>query len=644
MKFTYSDFVPSKLSLSQQYKKIMTGDQFSVLKPVYNTDCPADRPRSPRQSSALEILSYFVVGCTIATSHHFYYSYLSYKSVDRTPSAPIHAFSDQKWASHVGSTLAFVAKFFFAKAVGVAYVQRLWTTARRPGGMSLDGLDAGFDVLHSLQGFLSLDLITSAQRLILLALVSWAMPLIAIITPGALLVVPHNVTALVSPCAVPSVDLSKGASSVNLCLYDNISSSLSQYLASPSPKAQKLATLTLLSGAYAVPESPCGPVCDYNTSFFAPYFNCTEPFNIGAPSKYYGGTYFWNATTVANLTNSPDQLYIDWFGDRQAAIVGGPPNPAQGLAQRVICSATNASYTLYVQHNGSYTSVTPRSITPVNNFSAVYDKTGHPVVVNPNNTEPMVYTSIFQAVTSILYGTVLNGSSMVTSSGSSAARSISELSSRQISSLPGQLGADAAQIVDQIVDAVSSQSSSSYQTTLWNTSVQTNQTMVTLGTFGYMNTTAQEWIPFSNIGQKVESLMLNVTIGLMALNIPGSSSKQISTSSTSTSTITCAQHRTENIYLYRPMVLWVPYFTAFICTLFAVLVGLDALRRNPSKGSTGFKTMLAVTRNTDPTFIEVVGGEKVDGRVRLRFVDYQSDGTTPRMVFEVVPESIPNKD
>ena len=89
------------------------------------------------------------------------------------------------------------------------------------------------------------------------------------------------------------------------------------------------------------------------------------------------------------------------------------------------------------------------------------------------------------------------------------------------------------------------------------------------------------------------------------------------------------------------MVLWVPYFTSFICTLFAVLVGLHALWKNPSKGSTGFKTMLAVTRNTDPIFIEVVGGEKVDGRVRLRFVDH---GTTPRGVFEVVPESISRKD
>ncbi|KIM78563.1 hypothetical protein PILCRDRAFT_90532 [Piloderma croceum F 1598] len=608
--FAYSDFAPSKLLTLHQYKKLRT-----------------DHSISPRQSSTLEILSFFMIGCAIALSHHSYYSYLSYKSVERTYSTPIHAFSDQKWASHVGSALAFATKFFFAKA----------DRGHVPG--VLDGLDAGFDVLHNLQGFLSLDLISSAQRLILLALMSWAMPLIAIITPGALLVVSHNVTAFVSPCAVPSVDLSTWASSATLCLYDNVSFTENQYLASPSPQAQQLATLALLSGTYAVPESACGPVCDYSTSFFAPYFNCTKPFNIGKPSNYSGGVYFWNATSVANSTNAPDQLYIDWFGDRQAAIVGGPPNPAQNLAQRVICSATNASYTLHVQHNGSYTSVTPQSITPVNNFSTVYDQTGHALLINPNNTEPMVYSSIFQAVTSILDGTVLNGSSMLMSSGSSAVGPASVLLPRQVSgSLSPQDGSAHYQ------DAYTGQSAQQFSSTMWNTSVQINQTMVTLGTFGYMNTTAQEWIPFSNIGQKVEGLMLNISIGLMVLNIQGSSSKQISTSPTSASVITCTQHPTENVYLYRPMVLWVPYLTAFICTLFAVLVGLHALWRNPSKGSTGFKTMLAATRNTDPTFIAAVGGEKVDGGVRLRFVDYESDGMTLRRVFEVVPESISTED
>jgi hypothetical protein len=168
--------------------------------------------------------------------------------------------------------------------------------------------------------------------------------------------------------------------------------------------------------------------------------------------------------------------------------------------------------------------------------------------------------------------------------------------------------------------------------------MQINQTMVTQGHFGFMNATAQEWIPHSDIGQVVESLMHNISIRLMALRIPGSStSKEISTSSTSASEITCTQSTMENVYLYRPMVLWVPYATGMVCTLFSVVVGLHALYCNSLKGSTGFKTILAATRNSDPNFVAAVGGEKIHGRVRLRFVDYEVDGTTPKRTFEVVP-------
>ena len=627
--FAYSDLAPSKLLPLHRYRKLRTGDWLSVWNPAYIANYRIDRAAS---QSALEILSFFTIGCAIALSHHFYYSHLSYKSVERTYSTPIHHFSNQRWASRIGSALAFAANFFFAKAVGAAYVQRLWTVARRTGGLSLDGLNAGFDVLYNLQGFLSLDLISSAQGLILLALMSWAMPLIVIITPSALLVVPRNVTTFVSPCTVPLVDLSTLPSSAAICLYNTITTvglpipQTFQYLESPSPQAQNLATLALLSGTYTVPESACGPICDYTTSFFAPYFNCTKPFNIGKPKTYFNGTYFWYATSVVNSTDAPDQLYIDWFGDRQAVILGGQLNAAQDLAQRVICSATNASYTLYIQHNGSYTSVTPQSITPVNNFTTVYDVAGRVLLTNPDNTEPMVYSSIFLAVTSILDGTVLNGSTLETSS---------------------------MKCIDRESSICKSELSPAFDYSQWleaslttsMSSVQTNQTMVTMGNFGFMNTTAREWIPFSDIGQKVESLMLNISIGLMALNIQGSSSKQISTTPASASAISCTQHTTENAYLYRPMVLWVPYFTAVICTLFSILVGLHAIWRNPSKGSTGFKTMLVVTRNSDLTFISAGGGESVDGRVRLRFADYEPDGTTPRGVFDVVPEStMSNKD
>jgi hypothetical protein len=342
---------PFRVLRLHRYQKPTTGDRPSPMKSVCDTNYSIDHLKSSCQSSAIEIVTLFLIGCAIATSHHFYYSHLSQKNIDRTHTTPFPGFNGQKWASHLGTALAFAANFFFAKAVGEVYIQRLWTAARRAGGMSLDSLDAGFDVLHNPKGFLCLDLISSAHCLIILALMSWAMPLLAIIVPGALLVAPYNATILISPCNVPSVNLSTSKSLTTLSLYTTRASDGNSYLISPSPQMQQLATLALLSGTYSVPESPCGSICTYNTSFFAPYFNCTKPLDIGKPRKAQGGVYFWNATSRTGSGDRPDQLYIDWYGDRQAAIIGGPPNSTQDQARRVICTATNASYTFYIRHN-----------------------------------------------------------------------------------------------------------------------------------------------------------------------------------------------------------------------------------------------------------------------------------------------------
>ena len=470
------------------------------------------------------------------------------------------------------------------------------------------GLDAGFDILNNPMGFLCWDLISSAQRLILLGLVSWAMPLIAIIAPGALLVVSQDTSTLIFQCGVPSIDLSTPDSSAALSLYTN-SSTGESYLASPSPQMQQLATLALLSGTYTVPPSPCGPasVCIYTTTFFAPYFNCsTEPYDI-EPRTHDNGTYFWNATSAVNLPNdTPDQLYIEWYGNRQANITSALPSDQ---AQRIICSAVNATYTFHIQHNGSDPRVvTSQSVTFVKNFSTVYDSTNS---LPQDNSSATVYAAIFQAVTGILNGTVLNGSK---------SDPVGEavpllLLSRQSQYTSPQDGS--AHYVNPISLFFS---------------LKTNQTMVTMGNFGYMNETIREWIPFGDIGDRVESLMYNISdIGLAALNISGSSNHSPNQ--------TCTHITKENIYFYRPMVLCVPYAVAFICTLFSILVGMHALWSNQSTGTTGFKTTLAATRN--PELDVVVSGRmgKNGKRVRLRFVDFGADGK-PRKVFEVEPNSM----
>lgn len=239
---------------------------------------------------------------------------------------------------------------------------------------------------------------------------------------------------------------------------------------------------------------------------------------------------------------------------------------------------------------------------------------------NPANPGATVYAAIFQSVTSILNGTVLNGSQSTSAQLTSAQmlpprRLVDGPLRRQVQITSPQDGN--AHYQNPYTDSIS-----------WFFSLQTNQTMVTLGKFGHMNETAREWIPFSNIGQIMESLMYNVSIGLAALDVSGSPAPET----------TCTQGATENIYSYRSSELLVPYTLACICTLFSVLVGMHALWSNQSQGTTGFKTTLEVTRNPDLDVVVFGGVGKNGKRVRLKFVDFGVDGK-PRGVFEVEPDS-----
>lgn len=136
---------------------------------------------------------------------------------------------DQKWASHVGTALAFLTKFFFSMCIGAAYVETLWKTARRPLGLSIAGLDASFGLLSNPLNFLSTDLLFSAQFLILLAAISWLVPIISVFTPGALTVTTEFVNGTIS-CTVPALNLASAVS---------VTKSRLQYCLTPFPECCK---------------------------------------------------------------------------------------------------------------------------------------------------------------------------------------------------------------------------------------------------------------------------------------------------------------------------------------------------------------------------------------------------------------------
>ncbi|KAJ6463920.1 hypothetical protein C8R45DRAFT_1024609 [Mycena sanguinolenta] len=527
---------------------------------------------------ALTIVGSLVAGCLFAVGHHLYFSSLNGKNVQTTTVLSGLTVFDEKWANHVAVALAFLVKFSLSICVGAAYVQTLWKTARRPLGLSVAGLDASFSILNNPTKFLSTDLLFSAQFLLLLAAISWLVPVVSIFSPGALTVVQQLVTETV-PCVVPALNLASSYAADNFGVYaeplhlEQIPPGAAAYtLSGPKQALKRIATTTLLDGTYTAPISPCvanASVCSYSTSYVAPYFQCGDPVqsdyinntNFEPPAS--GSTWF-NATYFPSSSNTTgDQLVVGWQNDDFTVYV-------------LTCTAMNATYAVDVQHtpNSHYVSVT--SVVTNDVLNTENSGGGELAFVklplsDPGNPDSVRSEIISAAVLQAVVGTIAGS---VTSSN------------------PQQTGEVTISVTD---------------------------TLVGMSNFGSIDedTNIRNFTAAPDMGGLITSLLQNVTIGLMATNV-----------SDAAVSATTVQAATETFYLYHPMSLWPPYAAAIAATLLAAVIGLSALWSNQSSVDTNFTAMIEVTRNSA---LDDVPG-KDPARVRLRY-GLVNDGGEERMAF-----------
>ncbi|ETI24513.1 hypothetical protein G647_03882 [Cladophialophora carrionii CBS 160.54] len=100
---------------------------------------------------------------------------------------------DQQWISRAGNALAYVVKVLLLLATGTAYFQRVWHHARgKP--TKLSQFDSLFGVQDSIFEFRHVKFWLRRPVLLLVAMVLWLIPLVAITTPGTLSVVSASVS------------------------------------------------------------------------------------------------------------------------------------------------------------------------------------------------------------------------------------------------------------------------------------------------------------------------------------------------------------------------------------------------------------------------------------------------------------------
>lgn len=123
------------------------------------------------------MLGLLSIGLLTAIGHHRFYSYLNNRQVE--DSVP------QAWAIRIGNAFAYLFKTALVASVAVAYAQGFWFFVRRKS-LAIGSLDKYFGVLYNPLSFFNTDLLQQTTLLFGLAMVSWLLPLAAVLSPGTL--------------------------------------------------------------------------------------------------------------------------------------------------------------------------------------------------------------------------------------------------------------------------------------------------------------------------------------------------------------------------------------------------------------------------------------------------------------------------
>ncbi|KAF5584024.1 uncharacterized protein FSUBG_12938 [Fusarium subglutinans] len=204
------------------------------------------------------------LGLVLAIGHHLYYHYLDGRIVKTQ--------NQQEWFLRVGTGIAFLARALLSAAVGFAYTQILWRTLRSKS-VTIEGVNSLFGVLHNAWDFTTWELWTAAPALAAVAIIAWALPLIAVITPATLTVQVSdrpNITVVDAP--IPLLDYNN---MLNFAQFTGVGGV--GYYAPSSYVSRVLLSVASLGSILTFPAP--FPNSSYSVDFYGPSISCGTPRN-----------------------------------------------------------------------------------------------------------------------------------------------------------------------------------------------------------------------------------------------------------------------------------------------------------------------------------------------------------------------------
>ncbi|KAJ5353700.1 hypothetical protein N7541_006264 [Penicillium brevicompactum] len=480
----------------------------------------------------------FLGGLALSVGHHLYY-----KSHDNTL---VKSAEQQTWTIRIGTGFAFLVKTLLVAAIGIAAVQQMWATLRKKS-VNIRGIDAMFSILSDPLAFFVPDMWICAKTLTVLAIVSWLIPLTALITPATLSV--HlKTTSTTTQMNVPTVKFTKDFWS-NWASYGGAG-----FISQPSYIINRLFTATSSSAAI-IPLTPPLPNSSYTLQFWGPSYKCQDLSEVIAETKgiIYTDEDLNNHTSFQGVW---DRYAINSSNSR-AIYSGSAPEwlsntlliatrQYQGIYKEnstetsLVCKLWNTSYVLDVSFDDTIQRLVPISTDLVapcdwNTSTAMWSTLSSDV--------PESLGGYY--ITHLLFSSLINGYLRLSAS--------------------EELNGDATWIMQSGLFECPELVNSSYS-------------RVELGP----SPTCRN----KTLGRALEDLSRNFTYSLLSLN-------------TANTSVPVSVNSPKNFYSYNWRNLVTAYVTALVVTFGCITIGFFALCSNGVPENTSFSNLLRTTRNPD---------------------------------------------
>ncbi|KAL3443119.1 hypothetical protein BJX65DRAFT_209519 [Aspergillus insuetus] len=531
------------------------------------------------------MIGFVICGAGGAVGHHFYY-----RSLDDTV---VNSIDQQTWAIRIGTGLAFLTRTFLVAAVGVAAAQEMWATLRKKT-IRLYGIDSMFAVLNNPISFFTWDLWVYAKTLTLLAIISWLIPLTAIITPATLsvrLLTTTNITQI----RVPTVNF--GSEDF---WYPWVTFAGYGYISSPAPDISRLAA-AMTSSIETLPVPAPFPNSSYTLDFWGPSYKCEKLSEViiemeGVTfTQEFGDNYtslqaLWdsemNNTEVTQLPDfyagaAPSLLNNTFF------IYAAGQNPLWTTDNKteLVCRLYNTSYSINLTFTDGRQTLTPLSVVPFR-FANWTSDMGRTAPHSQAALEPPFVNGGFH-ILHLLFGGLLERHLVTSATGS-----LSEFNARR----------ESLSITQSALFSCPE---------MWNSSTYRNLQLV--------NDPAPSQCRNGTLASAIEDLSRNFTYSLLSLNAANT-------------TADVAVSFPQNFYRYDRRNLLIAYAVGVGATVGCVLIGVLALARNGVAQNTTFSSVLLTTRNPELDSLAVghcLGRDELEeevGKVRLRFGEVRLGG------------------